>query len=423
MRNASLRLILVLTGASFLAYFCMYAFRKPFTVANFAGSYVDGSSVQMKTALVLSQLCGYAVSKFLGIRWCSGARRQHRAWWLVGCVLFAEIALVIFALVPPAWKPLAMFANGLPLGMVWGFVVAYLEGRRLMEILVAGLSCSFIIAGGVVKDAGTFVLRCGVSEMWMPACVGALFLGPFLFATWLLERAPEPSPEDTASRAPRAPMTAADRRRFLSVWLPTLVPLTLLYLLLTAFRDYRDNFGIEIFQQLGLGNESGLFTRAETPIALGVFAALVLPGYVKGNRRAVLVMFGLMGIGLVLTGAATWLHWRGGIGGFAWMSLSGLGSYLAYVPFGALLFDRLMAVSKTGGTALFAIYLADSIAYLGAVAVQLEHDLFFPSVTRLDFLQMGSVVVAAAGLLLLAIGTWHFLRETRWKDGLNTGAS
>lgn len=412
-RATSFRLILALTSASFLAYFCMYAFRKPFTVATYPGGYLDGLGLQMKTALVLSQLCGYVLSKFLGIQWCSGAHRRHRARWLIGCVLFAEAALVIFALVPRPWKPLAMFANGLPLGLVWGFVIAYLEGRRMMEVLVAGLSCSFILAGGVVKDVGTLLLRAGVSELWMPASVGALFLGPFLLAAWLLERAPEPTPEDAAFRAPRAPMTAADRRHFLRAWWPTLVPLILLYLLLTAFRDFRDNFGIEIFQQLGLGQETGLFTRTEMPVALGVFAAMLLPGWARENRRAVLVMFGLMGAGLLLVGLATLLHWHGALGGLAWMTLIGLGSYLAYVPFGALLFDRLVAVARAGGTALFAIYLADSIAYLGAVAVQLAYDLFFRSVTRLDFLRAGSAVVAIVGPVLLALSVWHFLRRTR----------
>jgi hypothetical protein len=41
---------------------------------------------------------------------------MHRAAWLVGCVLFSELSLVLFAWVPAPWKPLAMFANGLPLG-------------------------------------------------------------------------------------------------------------------------------------------------------------------------------------------------------------------------------------------------------------------------------------------------------------------
>lgn len=64
----------------------------------------------------------------------------------------------MFTVVPDGWRPLAMFLNGLPLGMVWGLVVWYLEGRRVAEVLLAGLSCSFIIASGAVKDVGRTVL-------------------------------------------------------------------------------------------------------------------------------------------------------------------------------------------------------------------------------------------------------------------------
>ncbi|MEW4451247.1 DUF5690 family protein, partial [Bremerella sp. JC817] len=38
-----------------------------------------------------------------------------------------DATLMLFAVVPVHWKVLAIFLNGLPLGMVWGLVVRYLE--------------------------------------------------------------------------------------------------------------------------------------------------------------------------------------------------------------------------------------------------------------------------------------------------------
>ena len=73
---------------------------------------------------------------------------------LVGLILAAEAALLIFGLVPPHWKVLAIFLNGLPLGMIWGLVVWYLEGRRTSEILLAALSCSFIVSSGDGQKRG-----------------------------------------------------------------------------------------------------------------------------------------------------------------------------------------------------------------------------------------------------------------------------
>src|SRR5258705_10524399 len=71
--------------------------------------------------------------------------------------------------------------------------------------------------------------------------------------------------------------------------------------------------------------------------------------------------------------------------GFWWMPLAGLGSYLGYVPFGSVLFERLIASTRGAGTAVFAIYLADAIGYTGSVGVQLFKDLSHSELSRLGF--------------------------------------
>ena len=53
------------------------------------------------------------------------------------------------------------------------------------------------------------------------------------------------------------------------------------------------------------------------------------------------------------------------------MILTGTGAYLAYVPYGSVLFDRLIASTRTVGTAVFAINVADSIGYAGSIGVML----------------------------------------------------
>src|SRR4030095_4394455 len=49
--------------AAFTTYFCMYAFRKPFAAAKFDNEvfWFFGSSIGLKTALVISQIIGYAI--------------------------------------------------------------------------------------------------------------------------------------------------------------------------------------------------------------------------------------------------------------------------------------------------------------------------------------------------------------------------
>jgi hypothetical protein len=104
-----------------------------------------------------------------------------------------------------------MFVNGLSLGMVFGLVVGFLEGRRITEALTAALCASFILADGLTKSAGTWLLELGIAERWMPAMAGLLILAPLLTFVWMLSRINSPDHNDIALRSARAAMSAADR--------------------------------------------------------------------------------------------------------------------------------------------------------------------------------------------------------------------
>jgi len=155
----------------------MYAFRKPFSAATYEGLKFFGSEVDLKTAFVISQLFGYALSKYIGIKVCSEMTRGRRLWTLAGLILAAEAALVLFGVLPGEWKFVALFFNGLPLGMVWGMVVLYLEGRQTSELLLAGLSCSFILGSGMVKnDRLGLVAAFGIMISGLALMGGSTFL-------------------------------------------------------------------------------------------------------------------------------------------------------------------------------------------------------------------------------------------------------
>src|SRR5262249_48967486 len=153
---------------------------------------------------------GYTVSKYVGIKICPEAESGRRAGMLVFLILCAEAALALFAILPPNLKVVAIFCNGLPLGMVWGLVVWYLEGRLTSELLLAGLACSYIVSSGAVKDVGRYLMTAhGVSEVIMPMLTGLLFLPLFLLSVWLLDRLPQPTTADKTARVCRSTMDGA----------------------------------------------------------------------------------------------------------------------------------------------------------------------------------------------------------------------
>jgi len=288
----------------------MYAFRKPFAAAHFSGETV--SIFDLKSALIISQLCGYALSKFLGVKFNSEMKPSRRAWALVLLIVWAELALVLFAVLPPGGKVFALFLNGLPLGTIWGVVFSFLEGRRTSEILGAGLSCAYVVASGAVKSIGSSLIGAGVTEAWMPALTGALFLPIFLAAVYGLSLVPRPSAANVEARTEREPMSKAERRQFLRRFLLGLLLLVIVYLFLTSYRDFRDNYAAEIWADLGADQQSSLFTLTEIPIAISVMIALGLLFLVKNNRRGLLLTYAIMIAGSALIGVATLLFDVGG---------------------------------------------------------------------------------------------------------------
>jgi hypothetical protein len=278
-------------------------------------------------------------------------------------------------------------------------------------MLLAGLSCSFIVASGVVKDVGRWLMASvHVDQFWMPFVTGLCFLPPFLLAVWLLNQLPEPSAEDVAARVERTTMDRRQRWQFIRQFLPAMLLLVINYFFLTAYRDYRDNFGIEIFEALGYGKQDSLiFTRSEIWVAVGVLGTLATLNLVKDNRRGLIGAFVIMVAGVMMLGGATLLHDAEAISGMTWMILAGLGSYLAYVPYGSVLFDRLIASTRATGTAVFAIYVADAVGYGGAITVLLTKDLVATDISRLDFFRnltyfmslLGIVTLVAACVILL----------------------
>ena len=203
---------------------------------------------------------------------------------------------------------MAIFCNGLPLGMVWGLVVWYLEGRLTSELLLAALACSYIVSSGAVKDVGRYLMSAyGVSEAAMPMVDGLLFLPPFLLSVWLLSQLPPPTAADQAARAE----TFDHGRRQPAGFLPRPISRARApadaRLLTTAFRDFRDNYGVEMFGALGYHGDPTLFTRTEIPVAFGVMAALALLNLIRSNRAGVVGAHVLMMAGLVLMALGTLL--------------------------------------------------------------------------------------------------------------------
>jgi MFS family permease len=397
--------------AAFSTYFAMYAYRKAFAAATF--DHIPGWNFPLdyKSALVIAQTLGYALSKLIGVKVIAefGARRRAAA--IVGLIAVSWAALVAFALVPRPWGVAAMFINGLPLGLIWGLVFSYLEGRRTTEVVGAILCASFILSSGVVKSvAGGLLADFDMSPFWAPAATGALFFPVLLISVLGLTLLPPPSEADIAERSQRSPMGREERAAFIGRHWPALLPLVIAYVLLTALRDFRDNFAAEIWRAFGYRDIAALFTASELPVAAITLVAIGALVRIRNNRWALGMLHGLIALGAVLLGAATLAQSLGWIDPLTWMILSGAGLYMAYVPYNAVLFDRMIAFTRAPGNVGFLIYLADASGYVGSVGLLLIRNFTSLHPDWLSFMRETAYLTAAVCVVCAMISAVHFLR-------------
>lgn len=395
---------------TFLTYAVVYAFRKPFTAGTFEGLHFLG--INYKVCLVISQAIGYTLSKFYGIKFIAELKRFGRWKMILLLIGIAWVALFFFAVVPAPYNIPFLLINGFPLGMIWGIIFSYVEGRKATDFIGAALAVSFIFSSGFVKSVAKYLmLNMSVSEFWSPFITGLVFIFPLLLFLFLLEKIPAPSPSDIAVRQERVPMTKQKRKQLFTSFLPGLLTLIIIYVFLTIFRDLRDNFAADIWNELGFANQAAIFTKTEIPITLIVLAIISAMVLIKNNFTAFITSHILIMAGFAVTGISTWLFTLQLIHPGNWMLLVGLGLYIAYIPFNCLLFDRMIAAFQFRGNVGFLMYLSDSFGYLGSMAVLLGKEIFKVQLHWVSFYSQSVLLLSVFGIIGTAISGIYFISK------------
>ncbi len=416
-KNPELYTTLLGAVAAFCTYSCMAGFRKGITAVQFEG--IEFGGVDYKIWLVTAQVLGYAVSKLIGIKVVSEMKPHQRPLYLLALVAFAQLALLGFATVPAPYNIVFLFLNGLPLGMVYGTVLGFLEGRKQTEILISALTASFIFSAGLVKTVSLLLMQQGgVSELWAPFITGLLFILPMLLSVWGLSRISKPTEEDKSLRTERLPMNRLDRKKFVQTFPTGLALLITSYVLLTAFRDFRDNFGTEILKGAAVENPA-IFALTETLIAFIILGLMAGLRWVDNHFRAFTIINILMVAGALLVGLSTWFYQLGLLSPGPWFMFTGLGLYMAYVPCNGLYFERLVASFRYVSTVGFIVTLADWYGYLGSVAVLLYKNFGQPNISFQAFFVYGCYTLSGLYVVLTLFSYASF--RAKYSAGL--GAS
>src|SRR5258708_4869121 len=101
-RTNTLNFTLYASVVSFCLYTCIFALRKTFGVATYEG--ISYCGVDFKGWMVISQVVGYLISKFIGIKVASELKSKFRSNGILLMVSIATIAWFFFAITPAPYN-------------------------------------------------------------------------------------------------------------------------------------------------------------------------------------------------------------------------------------------------------------------------------------------------------------------------------
>ena len=408
-KNTDLSFIIKASCAVFITYLSMYAFRKPFTAAQYNNLSLWG--VDYKILLIITQLIGYTISKYFGIKVISELTANKRTITLILLMAVSWVSLLFFAIVPAPYNLPFIFLNGLPLGMIWGVVFSYIEGRRHTELLGVAMASSFIISSGIVKGVGSYLLiTMQVSEMWMPFLTGLIFLPVLFLGVYLLHSLERPNEDDIDARTERLPMNAKQRKAFLKRFAPGILFSVLIYVCLTVFRDLRDNFAVEFWNSIGMTNVPTMLVFSELPIAFLVIIIIGSMIFIKNNKNAFFINFLIVFIGGVLLLLSTLLFYNQLMSPTYWMIIVGFSMYLPYIAFHALFFERWIAYFKIKSNIGFLMYVADAAGYLGSTLVLLFKNFNSIQYSWVSFFTFSALVTSII-IIVLSIANFLYFKK------------
>lgn len=378
----------------------MYAIRKSFSGFIY-DYYLLG--INIKSWMIISQLLGYTISKFIGIKLVGGLNRDRRQIQLL--ILLGTALLPLFAMTfLPIWTwPILMFFNGIPLGIVWGIVFSYVEGRNLTELIGSILACTFVFSSGFVKYITIYIYQKFHFSELKSICIVSLtaFILAGLFS-YLLRYIPNPDAEEIIRNSERKPLNKEERKALIQQNLYILVPAISIYAIFTFLRDFRDNFTSEILNSSGKLDPSKI-ANYETTVTVFLIFTIPLISRIKKHFYAILCTFIICAIGGIVCLLVSLLYFQYLIGIDLLFILSGASLYLGYILINISLMDRVIGYNQKAANAGFLMYTADASGYM--VSIVLMSVSLFSTVNLKNiseyysyFLVAGSVIVSTLAI-------------------------
>lgn len=374
MEDSSTLIVAIPSVCIVLSYLGTYVAKYPLFVVDYGSDEFFG--IGLKDWFSYAFTIGFFLGKFPSYTLVPSITRDQRL--LVLFLLFAVTSLFNTGFLPlqgPYSAPiqiLAVLIGSINCSAIFGVEFGYIEGRSRGDIFIAALNCVVLFGSSLCRAAGASLIQAGVSGRWMPLLAVSVYTPITILSLICLDATPDPNEADMASRGERTSMTAVEKKTFLRLHGIGLFPLLFGYAFCGGFRFLRDFYALEIYRDV--------LKREPEPLdyiladwvggALSVLSLLAM-SCIADNTCALMVLHGMFVGGGLLMGVGTFLFQRGWISPELWIIAVGVGVSISVTPFTGSFFDRVVACTRTKGTAVFLVFFADGIAYIGVLILLL----------------------------------------------------
>jgi hypothetical protein len=182
-----------------------------------------------------------------------------------------------------------------------------------------------------------------------------------------------------------------------------------MYLSLTIIRDFRDNFIVDFWAEVGYNDQPGIISITEIPVAIIVLITAATGILIKGNTKAYKIGLFLCLLSGVLLIANPFLFKLGLISPVIWIMTSGLSIYLPYILFHTTIFERFISMTRFSGNVGFMFYMADALGYTGSVLILLLKELIGITLSWVNFFL---ILNGIGGILIISLAIGLILYPT-----------
>ncbi|WBR14775.1 hypothetical protein pkur_cds_601 [Pandoravirus kuranda] len=308
-------------------------------------------------------------------------RTINRGWFrpaglVIFALLFSAAPNLLFAVDDVTVRVVSRFLGSFFFSWTFCVYIGYAQGRRASDALMPAATACMLVSSSLSRAIAPAVkdhLLDDVGDQayrWMPATVSALALPPLVVAAAALAMSPRATEADAAARVRRTGGTLTTDLKWLGKHWAPLLGLAVNNTVLQAVRGVRDIFATDL---LGADAPWWHWIVADVPACLGACALYAPFVFLRGNRRAFMLVNVLGLVAGALMVVAGVLGLVDALDALPFLVVSGLGYFLAVVPFagGGVIIERLVAASGTPVDAMLLNVVCQLPGYTGALGVLL----------------------------------------------------